>query len=803
MWNWLRNLFESSGFLTRWDGGAAWRLEPLWGWLFIVADVAICIAFLTIPGLFALLIHKGRLHLVWPKYWVLFGAVLVVSGGAQLLEALMFLWPGFRLLGLAKLATAVVSWSAVLTLASLLPGIFSSPDAAKVNSRQRPDGKPADPPQGRRVSRPARDENHLLQQALRSARLGTFSWNLKNNVVWMDTAAMHLTGLGENAGSFPVEQLLERVHRDDREGLDSAIRVAIEAKGPLNHAFRLFVPSRGYRWVNGRGTVSGTSPSGAERLVGVCADITAEMSEQEALRVRTRAIEFATNGILITDARTPEHTIIYANPAFESLTGYTAEEVIGRNCRFLQGPETEEATKKKLREAIRLRQECQVTILNYRKDGTPFWNSLQISPVENDEGIVIHYVGIQTDVTRSVENERRLRDAQIAAETANRVKSEFLANMSHEIRTPLTAILGCADSLCRALTSAEPLATAKTIRSQGQLLTGILNDILDLSKIEAGKLEIHREDCSILSIIADVRSLMEPQMSGKNLVMTTTFDSLLPQTIHTDPLRFRQILINLTSNAIKFTESGSVQIHVSCQRKGETSQLQVAVTDTGIGIPPQKLQAIFEAFTQVDGPIVRRVGGTGLGLTICQRLTQMLDGDLTVVSKEGRGSTFTVSLPIEQQTMVSFNELDQRQRLKESHDSMDIIIPARILIAEDTRAIQYMLQRILVPVVDDVVVVNNGAEAVEAVVTAQKTAPFKLVLMDMQMPVMNGYDATAKLRELGLNLPVIALTAGAMAGDRERCLAVGCTDYLAKPVSRTQLLSTIQTYCYKSAENLS
>ncbi|WP_437227480.1 ATP-binding protein [Planctomicrobium sp. SH661] len=795
MWNWLTSIFETADFPPRWACGPGWKNEPLWGWLHIVSDLATFAAYVAIPIVFIYFLRKRR-DLPLPRLWWLFATFIFACGTVHLLEAVIFWWPVYRLSGIIKFLTAIASWATVLALLPLIPQALSIRFPAEGSSPTDSGGS-----ESKRLmeSRSKFIDGHL-RGALLASRMGTWSWNLKTNLLWLDSMEMQLTGLGLKGGQISSEQFFERVHRDDREGLDRAVQSAMQPGVQFNHIFRLYVPEKGYRWLHGRGAVVLNAQRIPERMIGINFDITDQMADQEALRVRTRAIEFATNGILITDARSPDQPIIYANPAFEILTGYRADEVLGRSCSFLQGPGTDERTRLKLREAIRLRQECHVTILNYRKDGTPFWNNLQISPVENDEGTVIHFVGVQTDVTERVENERQLRETQLAAESASRAKSEFLANMSHEIRTPLTAILGCADSLCRELNGAEPLATAKTIRSQGQLLTGILNDILDLSKIEAGKLEIHREPCSVLSIVADVRSLMDQQAVEKRLELITTFESMLPETISTDPLRFRQVLLNLTSNAIKFTEKGQVRIHVRCDRREGNPKLVVSVSDTGIGIPPDRLDSIFEAFTQIDGSIVRRAGGTGLGLTICQRLAEMLDGELTVVSEVNRGSTFSISLPVDSDAMLSYDELNQRRKLKESHESMDILIPARILIAEDTRAIQYMLQRILSPVVDEVVVVNNGEEAVDAVINSQQSQPFSLVLMDMQMPIMNGYDATERLRSLGFDLPVIALTAGAMAGDRERCLAVGCTDYLAKPVGRSQLLTTIQTYCSRPLE---
>jgi len=790
MLNWLTSIFDPDGFSPRWFCGSGWQTQPLWGWIHIVSDLATFGAYVAIPVVFVFFLRK-RPDLPIPRLWWLFAAFIFFCGTVHLLEAVIFWVPVYRLSGIVKFITAIVSWSTVLALLTAIPTAltFRSPAQLEREVRERTSDL-------RAATRRIKENDERLKVALLAGRMGTWEWDLRANVIKLDIAERELTGLGKNEGTVFPEQLLERVHREDREASEQALRQSVSTGAPYHHIFRLYVPEKGYRWMQGRGAVIRDSRGTLERLVGVHSDITEQMSDQEALRLRTRAIEFATNGIIITDARAPDHAIIYANNAFEELTGYSRKDILGKNCRFLQGPDTDSTVVARIREAILNFEESQVTILNYHRDGRPFWNNLHIAPVENEEGIVTHYVGVQTDVTDRVENEKRLIEAQLVAESANRAKSEFLANMSHEIRTPLTAILGCADTLCQELVGEITRATAKTIRSQGHLLLGILNDILDLSKIEAGKLEIHREACNVMSVVNEVASLMESQVAEKGLRFQTHFAPPLPESIQTDPLRFRQVLLNLASNAIKYTDRGDVDIQVYTELQGSSPRLVVSVRDTGIGIPQDRLGTIFDAFTQVDVDSSRRAGGTGLGLTICQKLVSMLDGEIQVESTLNQGSTFTVSLPAPAEDLYTLEELTQRRTQKESHDAVDILIPARVLIAEDTPAIQFMLRRMLEPVVFQVVVVDNGQEAVEAVQSADADGkPYDVVLMDMQMPVLSGYDATSQLRALGHDLPVVALTAGAMAGDRERCLASGCTEYLAKPIARDQLLAMINQFC--------
>ena len=370
--------------------------------------------------------------------------------------------------------------------------------------------------------------------------------------------------------------------------------------------------------------------------------------------------------------------------------------------------------------------------------------------------------------------------------------------MSHEIRTPLTAILGCAETLYRQTQDADSRDVSRMIRDQGQLLLGILNDVLDLSKIDAGRLEIHRERCELVRIISNIESLMRPLATERGLQLEVEYRTLVPEEFETAPLRLRQIMLNLVSNAIKFTESGSIHISISCDVVGSEGTLVVDVLDTGIGISKDRLDSVFEPFVQETHQRNRTTSGTGLGLTISRRLAVMLGGTISVQSELQRGSCFTLKIPISGITSTvlwSAHELLGMAKTRDSSVELDLFIPARVLIAEDSRAIQFMMRRLLESFVGSVTVVEDGKAAVDAVRQAiQDRKPFNIIFMDIQMPVMNGYEATKQLRALGINTPVIALTAGAMSGERENCLSIGCTDYLPKPVHRDDLVNAVQRY---------
>jgi PAS domain S-box-containing protein len=649
-----------------------------------------------------------------------------------------------------------------------------------------------------RVAAELRAHEEQLRLALQAGRMGTWDWDLVTGKARLDPAESALLGLPTVNGEIDVDDFFDLVLEEDRAGLMTAVEAAIRQHQPYDHEFRITTPGRVPRWLAGRGAVLRDADGQPLRLIGVNFDITARKRDEENLRLRTRAIEFATNGILIADARRADLPVIFVNPAFTTLTGYSAEETLGRNCRFLQGPQTDPETVAVVRDAIRNHKECAVTILNYRRDGTPFWNDLQIAPIVNDDGEVTHYIGIQTDVTERVDAEWELWQARNAAEAANRAKSRFLASMSHEIRTPLTAVLGCADVLRRQAADDDSRELANVIRNQGQLLMGLLNDLLDLSKIESGRLDLHPESCSVASLIDEVRSLMQPLAAEKGLELATDVDPSTPDGAWLDPLRFRQVLFNLVSNAIKFTAAGRVAVRASSEGANGARQLVIAVSDTGVGIPEDRLQQIFQEFYQVQDSAAQRGMGTGLGLTIVRNLVKLQGGSITVTSEPGRGSTFTIWLPVTVDGAGPSLEGEQEaaaERIETATHVVSTILPCRVLIVEDTRGLQFMLQKMLTEFVSQTVTAANGVEAIQAVRDAEASgARFHAVLMDMQMPVMDGFEATRQVRSLGFAGPIIALTAAAMAGEREKCLEAGCTDYLTKPVDRDRLWRTLRRH---------
>ena len=408
-------------------------------------------------------------------------------------------------------------------------------------------------------------------------------------------------------------------------------------------------------------------------------------------------------------------------------------------------------------------------------------------------------VGVNFDVTSQKLAEQELAEARREAEAASSAKSQFLANTSHEIRTPLTAILGWAESLVRESPDGSTAATASLIHRQGQLLLHLLNDVLDLSKIEAGRLTVKKQGvCDVVTLVEDIRSLMQPLALAKGLTFSFDVQESLPRHLQSDPARVRQILSNLVSNAIKFTKEGSVAFSVSTEIKGGKREMLFRVQDTGIGIADDQQDAVFDAFHQahegtLPGAASHSVNsGAGLGLAIASRLALLLGGRLSLESEFGKGSTFCLHLPYIEPPMQRLRDLASR-RAKQSGASVKIDRKGAILVAEDTASIQFLLRKILTPHATRLDFVDDGRSALQQLHAAQEAGdPYDVLLLDMNMPVMSGYEAAQRLRAAGSQIPIIALTASAMLGDRERCLEAGCNAYVAKPIDWSLLETEVQ-----------
>jgi len=441
----------------------------------------------------------------------------------------------------------------------------------------------------------------------------------------------------------------------------------------------------------------------------------------------------------------------------------------------------------------------------------------EVIGVAGDDELAQLSTAINQVIGNLTRTQKQLLSAVQEAEDACRIKSEFVANISHEIRTPMTAILGFVDLMastigcctcCPETTTCQQREKsyeyARTIERNGNYLLQIINDILDLSKIESGRCELEHIHCNVVELLDDVGALTELRCRERGLTFKIEYANPIPATITTDPTRLRQILINLLGNAVKFTEHGSVRLVTRYAAKESSPSgtsrsgiLEFDVVDTGIGISPEQIVRLFRPFSQADNATARKFGGTGLGLAISKHLALMLGGDLNVTSTPGHGSTFRVWVAtgdVKDTAVVHRHErnLPLHPGMNTRDDSRQPLAGSRILLAEDGPDNRRLIACLLSKAGAEVTMVENGQLAVNAVLGAQKNGdPFDVVLMDMQMPVMDGYDAVRRLRLEGYSRPVVALTAHVMAGDRQKCLEVGCNEYEAKPIDRVHLVQTI------------
>jgi PAS domain S-box-containing protein len=520
-----------------------------------------------------------------------------------------------------------------------------------------------------------------------------------------------------------------------------------------------------------------------------------QVSEEQLLAAKRYAdgvIASMSDILIVTD---PNLNILTVNNAACETLEYSQLELIGSPVErlFKQEAYGMATPLKQL-----LQQRVRDTELTYRTQSGKLISALvSASQMRDNAGRVLAIITVGKDISARKQIERDLLEAKSIAEAANRAKSAFVANMSHEIRTPMTAILGFTDLLAQpALQTDERLRCIETIRRNGQHLLAIINDILDVSKIEAGKMTVERIGCSPVEIVRDVASLMSGRASDKGLSFDVRYTGPVPATIQSDPTRLRQILMNLMSNAIKFTSQGSVKLIVGLS-ESKPQKLRVDVVDTGPGLSEQQLQTLFKPFAQADSSTTRRFGGTGLGLMISKRLATMLGGDIVVHSVPDSGSTFSVTLDVGD---ISGVKMIQSPRTmwtpqQEAGTQAPARLCGRVLLAEDGPDNQRLIQHYLEEMGVEVALAANGREAVEqALAAAKQGRPFHLILMDMQMPELDGYGATQELRQAGYRRPIVALTAHAMESDRQRCIAMGCEDFAVKPIEYDQFMRMIRRF---------
>jgi len=786
----------------------------------------------------------------------------------------------------------------------------------------------------RRIEARLKVSDERLRLALDSTQIGILEWNVTKGHVYYSPGLWSLLGYEHSRMPSTLEVWQSLIHPDDlpvyRKRTESQLNGIASFIDP---EYRVRSRTGEWRWVYVRSKSVMAGPNGRPtRIIGTVQDITTRRESEQALREsqaearKLSLVASKTDNLVIIGSA--DGKIEWVNSAFCRVMEYTLEEVVGKDPgTLLSGPDTDAAQAELIRNEIAKGVGSNTEIVHYSKSGRKYYLHLEVQVVRNQAGQVENYIAIENDITSRVETENQLRRAKAEADFASRAKSEFLASMSHEIRTPMNGVIGMTSILMETPLTAEQRDFVNTIRTSGEALLTIINDILDFSKIESGKMELERAPFELALCVEEALDLFAPTAAAKRLEIGYHVEPDVPPWIVGDVTRLRQIIVNLINNAIKFTPSGSISIQVkripldATMRSSQAGRmrLEIAVQDTGIGIPQDRVDRLFKAFSQVDSSTTRKYGGTGLGLAICQRLTQLMNGDIRVESEPEKGSTFTITFMTEAAqrpaevsnppfagidlhgatalciednpitrarlrtlfealgascvfandpasavqlaptlavppaiVILDLPEFNSDRALETTasikgprlvlfrlgqtapaapadgqpyatlskpiktlafyqalhtlgkkpvagaapqarHEDRPIAeeIPLTVLLAEDNAVNQKVALRFLERMGYNADAVGNGLE----VLNAFNNRSYDLVLMDLQMPEMDGLEASRLIRRtvpLDRQPKIIALTANAMQGDREICLDAGMDDYISKPVKLHEIVAAIR-----------
>lgn len=525
-------------------------------------------------------------------------------------------------------------------------------------------------------------------------------------------------------------------------------------------------------------------------IVGVCRDTTEEKKSQENIKRLSLVASQTTNGVVITGV---DGKIEWVNEGFTRMTGYSLSEVLKKHPgKLLQGQDSDPEVIHEMGRAIRNEESYETEIINYRKDGAPFWIHINCNPLRDENGELRGYMAIETDISEKVIFREELIQAKNIAEKAQLAEKTFLANMSHEIRTPLNAIIGMTSLLKDTSPTLEQKEYLDALDHSSRFLLRLINDVLDLAKIESGKIEPIPTRFNFPKLLRNIVQVFQPAAKKKNIDLALDIDPKMPEYVISDPMLLEQALNNLISNAVKFTESGSIKISINILSTLQSDHfINIIVKDTGVGMHQEDLASIFNKFRQGSATNDEHKG-TGLGLSITKELIDILNGRISASSDKSKGSTFSVFLTVKKAE-------EQKQELKPevlsviTADNKTTDLSTKVLIVEDNLMNQKYLTRLLEKWNINYDLANDGSEAIEHCTNNH----YCLIFMDLQMPVMDGYEATQKIRQSSTpnsNIPIIALTASALSEEKSKALRYKMDEFLPKPFAPKQLYKKLSKY---------
>ena len=779
------------GHCYLWNAGLVWTM--------VATDLLIGLAYLSIS--FSLYTLVRRIKVPFHAVFAAFGLFIFACGLTHFMEVYTLWTPSYWLAAFVKVVTATTSVATALSLHPLKPKIVAFAELAKLSERRRIDlAERLD-----QLTKTQERYRHLVDAVKDYAIVLLDEKGLVE--VWNEGArrleqyeAEEIVGRHFSV-FYPVERV--RAAQPERDLSEARASGAYQGEGWRlrrdGTPFWASVVITAIQDPGGRVTgFSKVTRDLTERREAEDRLKAANASLERRVQVRTEQLAESESQFRIFADRMPQlawvagadGSIFWYNKRWLEYTGKTLGETLGWGWRSVHDPIELPRVMSEWTAALREGRPVEMKYPLKGADGRFRWFLMQASPLRSAKGDVVRWIGTNTDITSEFEakealsrNEERFRQIAEQAEGASQLKSSFLANMSHEIRTPLGVLIGFADLMADPGLSAEDRAQfAETLRRNGLQLSRLIDDILDLSKVEAGHLKVEAIGFSVRRLVAEVLSEMNVRAAEKGLRLSSTVEGSVDDRATSDPTRIRQILFNVIGNAIKFTSAGGVDVSVA----SDGGRLDFDVRDSGTGIPPDVRAGLFRPFHQADETITRKFGGTGLGLALSRRLAQLLGGDLVLKeSREGEGSTFTLS--ISGHLLLGGRESTDAGPPKSAPAILERLDGVTVLLVEDSPDNRTLISRILIGAGAEVEFAADGSEGLEMALLGAHD----VVLMDLQMPVLDGFTATQKLRDAGFRKPIIALTAHAMSEVRERCLSVGFTDYLSKPLNKRSLIQAV------------
>ena len=653
----------------------------------------------------------------------------------------------------------------------------------------------------RRALAKLEESEQRFQGLANLAPAGIFRTDAEGHCTYVNASWLQTTGLKD--GEWEDERWAAALHPEDKDRVFAGWADAVAEQRDYRADFRWVRPDGSCSWVDVVGRPERNFAGDVIGFIGVSVDITERRRAEQALAEREEQLRLlATNATDAVLRISLTGECLYASPSTSGLLGVHAENLVG--AQLLTGFHPDDDLSVKETFALLAAGVIEDRTIAYRsqpvdRPGEYRWLEAHCGLVRGATGVPQEIIASIRDVSGNKALEEDLKDARARAESAASAKAAFLANMSHEIRTPMNGVLGFTELLALSDLSVEQRRQVDLIADSGRSMMRLLNDILDMSKIDAGQMEIAKEPVDLRHKLKSAARLMEPIATSKGVRIEIHVDPEIPKFITGDRLRIRQIMLNLIGNAVKFTEEGTIQVKAWTEGDGDgdgdSARLLMAVQDSGIGISADRLGLIFEQFAQADSSIARKYGGTGLGLAISNNLATLMGGRIDVSSVVGEGTTFTVSIPLVESAHVeALDEVEQPQNTQSSS-----VGRARLLIAEDHDINQMLILALAEAAGVAADIANDGAEAITMVQNAAIAGtPYDLVLMDMQMPVVDGLEATRQLRGQGFaagTLPIVALTANAYAEDIQACLDSGMQAHLTKPVRLREIKNVIARFC--------